>query len=195
MQIIIASTNKGKLEEFELIKKLQGLDHIEFKNINDIYHGDFDVEETGSSYYENALLKAKAAAKITNKLCLADDSGIEIEALENAPGIYTSRYLKSKANGLIDVLADIGDNSNRKCKFICTLVLIDANGQELKHVRAEWHGLIANEIKGSQGFGYDPIVHPNEYPEKTVAELSEELKNTLSHRAKAVSKLFAELKT
>lgn len=183
-QIILSTTNKGKLEEF---RNIIAKDKFIIKSIDEIFSGDFSVEENGISYEANAFIKAKHAALLTHEYCLADDSGIEIEALDNGPGLYSARYLK--ANSLQMILDKTKSNPNRKLRFVCSLVLVNPNAEQIFASTQYWEGLLSYQIKGFQGFGYDPIAIPNEYPSKTVAELAPEIKNSISHRAKAYNEL------
>jgi XTP/dITP diphosphohydrolase len=214
-EIIICSGNQGKIREFN--QAVKDLD-LRFTAISEIINEDFDPEETENSFYGNAILKAKAGAKLTNRFCLADDSGIEIDAFEKRPGIYSGRFLKDPNIGFLNdgvfdlsqklpkeypqdhslaletILKAIKDHSVKTCRFICCLVLVDPNGEEVFSHLASWEGKISDSIKGTRGFGYDPIVFPEEFPTKTIAELDSEIKNKLSHRAKATKKLVEYLK-
>lgn len=190
-EIVIATTNKGKLAEFQEI-----FDNVKFKSIDEVIDGGFDVEETETTFIGNATLKAKAGAKLSKQYTLADDSGIEIDALDGRPGIYSGRYLRSKEGGINGVLKELGELQEKqdqpltkKCRFVCSLVLCDPQGEVIFHTEEYWNGNIASEARGEQGFGFDPIVLPDEYPDKTVAELGDAIKNKLSHRAQAVAKL------
>ncbi len=206
--IIIATSNKGKVKEFESIaeySKLDSKNNLILKTINEVYSGEFNPEETGSSFQENALIKAQAAAKILSgplshyapqnneALILADDSGIEISALDSRPGIYSARYLK--ANGIEGVLRELGDNPNRQARFVCHITLVNLQGEVVFETENYWTGTITREARGTNGFGYDPIVVPDEYAKenKTVAELDDEIKSKLSHRAQALTKVLGFL--
>jgi XTP/dITP diphosphohydrolase len=195
MLIVIATGNQGKVKEFELIAQMANDREIEFKTIKELCpDANFDPEETGSTFAENAMIKAKAAVQLIKELdCFAnacnkiyimsDDSGIEIDAMDGRPGIYAARYLKTK--GIEGVLEELGDTENRNCKFTCHITLLDTNGKLAAENESYWTGKIASQARGDNGFGYDPIVIPDEYPENTVAELSDEIKSQISHRAKA----------
>lgn len=178
-KIIIASTNQGKIQEFK-----EMLSGIEFDAIN----GSFEVEENADSFIGNAKLKALAGAQITNNLCLADDSGIEINHLNGAPGIFSGRFLKNPEGGINKILERMHNALDRSCRFVCSLVLVSKNGEILFETEQYWEGQISHAAKGSNGFGYDPIVIP-EGETKTVAELGEQYKNQFSHRAKAIQEL------
>ena len=196
MKIIIATGNQGKVKEFHQIAELLGIKGIEFQTIKEVCpEADFDPEETGSTFDENAMIKAKAAAAIIEEeaLIMADDSGIEIDAMDGRPGIYAARYLKT--NGIEGVLKEVGDSKNRACKFICHITVLDQDGKLVAENESYWHGQIAQTARGTNGFGYDPIVIPVEYPENTVAELSDEIKSKISHRAQASSAILESLKS
>jgi XTP/dITP diphosphohydrolase len=203
--IIIATSNKGKVREFGSIVERSTVNgqrsNLVFKTINEVYAGDFDPEETGTTFQENALIKAQAAAELLqarsntyhlspNTYILADDSGIEISALDGRPGIYSARYLK--ANGIEGVLKELGDNLNRQARFVCHISLVNLQGEVVFETEQYWTGNITHEARGTNGFGYDPIVIPDEYSKKnkTVAELNDQIKSTLSHRAKALIKVL-----
>lgn len=202
-EIILATSNRGKVKELSAFAKaLVDKEDLELrlKTINEIYNGDFNPEETGSTFAENALIKAQAAVTLidgselvrrsianTDALILADDSGIEIEALDGRPGIYAARYFKE--HGLAGVLKELDTNPNRQARFVCHITLVNLNGEVVFETEQYWHGTITHQARGNNGFGYDPIVVPNEYinENKTVAELDDKVKNTISHRAKAFS--------
>ncbi len=209
-EIILATSNKGKVREMQSIANQRAKAHgqvidLTLKTISEVYKGDFDPEETGSTFQENALIKAQAAAEILRSeslhhassalqndksLILSDDSGIEISALDGRPGIYSARYLK--ANGIEGVLKELGSNTNRQARFVCHLSLINLKGEVVFETENYWNGTIDYEARGTNGFGYDPIVVPNEYAKenKTVAELDDAVKSTLSHRAQALNKVL-----
>ncbi len=191
MLITIATTNQGKLKEFQRFFQEHQLDY-EFQAIN---HACFDVEETGDSFAANALLKARAAAQLSQGLCLADDSGLVIPSLGGAPGIFSARYMQAPNGGLEGILRSLKDKEDRQCYFVCNLCLVDSSGNILEQIEKHWHGSIATAPRGSNGFGYDPIVIPNEYPNLTVAELDSTIKNSISHRALALKALSETLQT
>lgn len=123
-------------------------------------------------------------------LILSDDSGIEISALDGRPGIYSARYLK--AHGIEGVLKELGENPNRQARFVCHITLVNLSGDVVFETENYWSGNITHQARGTNGFGYDPIVVPNEYTveNKTVAELNDEIKSKLSHRAQALVKVL-----
>ncbi|HHT96927.1 MAG TPA: RdgB/HAM1 family non-canonical purine NTP pyrophosphatase [Clostridiales bacterium] len=187
MKFILASHNKNKIKEFREILKDTKIELISLIDLND----NEEIIETGNTFLDNALLKAKHISKKYNLPTIADDSGIEIKYLKNAPGIYSARYSSSGdlANNL-KVLKELEGVTDRYARFICVIAVYYPN-DEYKSFKGVWEGFIANTIKGNNGFGYDPIFIPNGY-RSTVAELDENIKAKLSHRAKALQLLKDE---
>ncbi|MGN0328141.1 MAG: XTP/dITP diphosphatase [Lachnospira sp.] len=189
-RIILASNNKDKIKEVKEI--LKGYEVISLKEAGI----DADVEENGTTFEENALIKARAVAKLTGELTMADDSGLEIDALNKEPGIYSARYMGHdtsydvKNRALLDRLKGVEGN-DRSGRFVCAIAVVFSDGREIVK-RGTMEGLIAKEIKGNNGFGYDPIVYLPEYG-MTSAELSPEEKNKISHRGKALTMIKEEL--
>lgn len=192
--LIICSSNKGKIKEFNSITNSGAV----FRTISEIYNEVFDPEENGLSFSENAYIKAKAGFDITSKLLdgsflvIADDSGIEISALGGRPGIYSGRYLKQAGGGIEGVLAELQNQENRFCRFVCNITALDQSGKKVFETEEYWPGKISYKAKGTNGFGYDPIVIPTGF-DKTVAELGNKLKDSLSHRSQALKKLLGFL--
>lgn len=190
--VIIASGNQGKLKEFQTL--MLGL-NVEVKSLKDYPHIG-DIEENGQSFAENAYIKAKAVSEVTGCLCIADDSGLEVDALGGAPGIYSARYAGEQkddaANNqkLLEALKDVPDEE-RGAQFHCAIVAIDKDG---KRYDAEGivRGRILRAARGDNGFGYDPLFYVEEFG-KTTAELSMEEKNKISHRGQAVRAIVAIL--
>jgi XTP/dITP diphosphohydrolase len=190
---ILATHNQGKIAEFNLLLKDLS---ISFAAQSD--YGVSDIEETGLSFIENALLKARHAAKCTGLPALADDSGICVSAIGGAPGIYSARYAGEHGNGpaniqkLLSEMQDIPEKK-REAYFICCLAYVDGPFDQTPIIcEGRWYGHILFEKKGEQGFGYDPIFYVPEY-NCSVAELSAEIKNKISHRAKALEELKKKL--
>ena len=187
---ILASNNKDKVKEFKEI--LKGYDIISMKEAGI----DVDIEENGTTFEENALIKARAIMKLTGQITMADDSGLEIDYLNKAPGVYSARFMghdtsydiKNKA--LIQKLEGV-KGSDRSGRFVCAIAVCFPDGREIVK-RGTMEGLIAEEIKGDNGFGYDPIVYLPEYG-KTSGELAPEEKNKISHRGKALALIKEEL--
>jgi non-canonical purine NTP pyrophosphatase (RdgB/HAM1 family) len=190
--IVVASTNAHKIKEIATILKPYGYDVKSLLDFPEIP----DVRETGSTFEENAILKATTIAKVLNQPVLADDSGIEVDALNGMPGVLSARWAGSQKddsanlNLLLSQLADV-PSDRRTARYVCVAVYSDPAG-EVKTARGEWNGLVAFEPHGSNGFGYDPIFLIPEL-DKTVAELPSERKDELSHRLKAFSNLAQNL--
>lgn len=190
--VIIATKNKGKAKEFEALFNEKG---FAIKTLLDFPELD-DVEETGTTFNENALLKAETIAEKLNTLVLADDSGLIVEALYGQPGVYSARYAGEEKNDaknnakLLNELADT-PSDKRQAAFHCSLALAEP-GKESLVIEGQVKGRIADVPRGTHGFGYDPLFYIPE-KNKTMAELSQEEKNKISHRAVALQKLSKEL--
>ncbi len=189
--IIIATKNRGKVEEFKLLFK----DY--FKNIYSLL--DFDstpgIVEDQPTFAGNALKKAEIIGKYFNKVTLSDDSGLVVEALNGAPGTHSARYAGENAtddDNLEKLLGEMNAVTNRRAKFVCALALVFPKGQK-EVFEGECEGLITEFKRGTNGFGYDPVFYISRY-EKTMAELDPDLKNMISHRSDAVKKLIKFLK-
>jgi len=186
MDLIIASNNKGKIKEFKNILEPMGFEVYSQgeKNIN------IEVEETGASFEENAILKAQAIYDKIHSCVISDDSGLEVEALNNEPGIYSARYkgLKTDGERRQAILEELKGIENRKARFVCAICYIDETGET--HVfKANWEGSIAVKEEGSNGFGYDSIFISEDANGKTIASMLNEFKEKYSHRAQAVRML------
>jgi XTP/dITP diphosphohydrolase len=193
MQLIVATRNTHKTREIEQIlgSRLAVRDLTAHPEI-------LEITESGTSFEENAKLKAIAVSKKLPDLVIADDSGLEVEALGGAPGIHSARYAGANASDkeriakLLRKLAKVNAKSDRRrARFRCVLA-VASDGQVLATVEGVVNGKIAERPCGSHGFGYDPIFIPDGF-EETFAELAEEVKNNISHRAKAIGKLQAKL--
>ena len=154
-ELIVASTNQGKLKEIRaMLKDI----NIEVLSMKDVLNEEIDIEETGTTFKENALIKASTIAKIVNKPVLADDSGLEVDALDKQPGVYSARFLGHdtsydiKNQYIIDALKD----KDRTARFVCAMALV-IPGQEPIIIEETMEGLINDKIEGENGFGYDPI--------------------------------------
>lgn len=185
-KIILASNNQGKLKEIKSKLAPFGIDVTSLKEegIN------IEIEETGKTYSENALLKAKAIFSITGMPVIAEDSGLEIDFLDGKPGIYSARFLgenasyEEKMNKIIELLNNVQEE-DRTARFRCVICFIDENGNE-HFFEDTCEGKIADRPTiGKNGFGYDPIF---EYEGRTFAEMPQEEKNKISHRGKAIKK-------
>lgn len=182
-KIVIATSNLGKLKEF------QGLfPEDEVVCLQDIGYTK-NIIENGTSFEENAILKAKQVSLDTGLIVIADDSGLEVEALGGAPGIYSARYAKdhsTESNNRL-LIQNLKGVTNRKAQFVCTICMYAPNDKYIL-AKGVCSGLITEEARGTNGFGYDPYFYVPEL-EKTMAELSLEEKNQISHRAKAILSL------
>ncbi|ONI46405.1 non-canonical purine NTP pyrophosphatase, RdgB/HAM1 family [Candidatus Epulonipiscioides gigas] len=183
VKIIFASTNKSKIAELNALAKNLNILLIDMKEAGI----DIDIEETGNTFEENAKLKASKLSEYTDELVLADDSGLEIEYLNNEPGIYSARYLgenttfQEKIQNFLRRLEGV-EKSKRTARFVCALSMYQ-KGKELCTITEAIEGYIGFEPKGTSGFGYDPIFYLEN--DKSWAEISLEEKNKKSHRAKA----------
>ncbi len=185
MQITLGTGNEHKVFEINEIVKEQGYKKIVFKAVE----GNFNPIENGSTFEENSLIKAKEGARLSGMLTLADDSGLCIEALNGAPGLYSARYAGTQDEKIARILKELDGQENRKAKFVCCMTLVDKDGNTIHTTKGECHGQIIKERKGSNGFGYDPIFMPDGY-EITLAEMSEDGKNKISHRGKALTQML-----
>ena len=190
MKLIIASNNKGKIREYKDIFEPFGFQVLSQGEANFC----LEVEETGTTFEENAALKARAIYALSHCCVLADDSGLEVEALGGAPGLYSARYLglETEHERRLAVLRGLEGAENRRARFVTCICLIDEAGKE--HLfTGVWHGEIALREEGTNGFGYDPIFISEDGSGRTTASLPLSFKETYSHRAKAVRKLTAWL--
>lgn len=192
-KLIFATNNKDKMVEIRAILGDLNLEILSLKEAGI----DLEAEENGTTFEENAVIKAKAAAELVNDLVMADDSGLEIDYLNKEPGIYSARYMGEdtpyavKNQNLIDRLAGVPDE-NRTARFVCAIAAVFPDGEVIT-THGVIEGRIGYEEKGSNGFGYDPIFYVPEYGCST-AQLSEEQKNQISHRGKALEAMKEELK-
>lgn len=182
--IVIASTNKGKINDFKVI-----FPDFNVIGIAEIIE-DFDVEETGDTFEANAKLKSEAAAKALNKRVIADDSGLEVFALDGEPGVYSARYAgtdKDDDANIDKLLTQLGDETDRRAQFVC-VISMSTPGEETVQFKGTVQGEITLSKIGEHGFGYDPIFYLDD-KNKTMAQLSAEEKSEVSHRGKAIEKL------
>ena len=186
LEILIATNNLGKVKE---IKDILDSPEIKILTIKD-FPPLPKVEEDGKNYQENAFKKARKISEYTGKICLADDSGLEIDYLKGKPGIYSSRWGNSdeeRINKVLKLLEKVPINK-RNAKFVCVVVLVFPDGK-IYMVKEECKGSITFNPKGEHGFGYDPIFLVPEY-DKTFAELGDKIKNQISHRGKAMRRMI-----
>lgn len=190
-KIVLASGNKGKLKEFDQM--------FSQYNIDVVPQSDFEVEdaeETGLTFIENAIIKARHASKITGLPAISDDSGLVVEALNGAPGIYSARYAGEHGNNEANndkLLGEMNGIDNRKAKFVCVLAFLKhANDPTPIICHGHWQGEIALSLCGQDGFGYDPLFYLPEL-NRTAAQLDKQTKNSISHRGKALNQLMQQL--
>jgi len=192
-RIVFATGNAGKVKEVQAILADMGLEVLTMKEAGI----SIDIEENGQTYEENALIKAREVAKYTDAIVMADDSGIEIEHLDNGPGIFSARFLgedtsyRIKNNYIIEQLAGVPDEK-RTARYVCAIAAVLPDGTELT-TRGIFEGRIGYEEAGENGFGYDPIFFVPKFG-KTTAQLSPEEKNQVSHRGLALEAMKIELK-
>ena len=192
-KLIVASNNDHKIKEIKEILSQFPFEVLSLKEAS----LNIDVEETGSTFMDNAEIKASEIFKIANgDMVLADDSGLSVEILDGAPGVFSARFAgvhgdTSANNEKLLYLLGGEKEENRKAKFICAMVLI-INEDEIVKVQGEVEGIITAEFRGEKGFGYDPLFYLPEY-NKTFAQMSNEEKNAISHRGRALAKLKNEL--
>lgn len=191
-KLVIASGNKGKIKEiksflsefYEIVSQEEMESEVGSKAP--------DVEENGKDYIENALLKARACSSWCGLPVLSDDSGLEVEALNGEPGLYSARYAGEDVtfqDNINKLLVELADNENRKAKFIAVLVLLDTNGEH-QAFRGELEGNILKESRGAGGFGYDPVFETN--TGKTLAEIKGSGEEFKTHRVLALEKMRSE---
>jgi XTP/dITP diphosphohydrolase len=192
-RIIFATKNQGKIAEIQEIMKELNLEILSLESAGI----DADIIENGSSFEENAIIKVKEIMKLTNDIVMADDSGLEIDYLNGAPGVYSSRFegentpYDIKNNKILSMLEGVPDEK-RTARFVCVIAAGFPNG-EIITTKGTIEGRIGYEIKGENGFGYDPIFYVPEY-NMTTAQMSPQLKNQISHRAKALNQMKAQLR-
>ena len=185
MKLLIASRNPKKLEEIRAILDIPGLDLVSALDIPDAP----DVDEDGATFQENAIKKAVTLARATGLWTLADDSGLEVDALNGAPGVYSARYagepVKYEANNR-KLLAALMGEANRRARFRCVIALSSPDG-DARTVEGACEGSILEVLRGRRGFGYDPLFVPDGWRE-TFAEMDEAEKNRISHRGRALAR-------
>jgi len=194
-RIVLASNNVGKVREFN-----QLLEGSEFEVVPQSEFSVEEIEETGLTFVENALLKARNAAEHTGLPAIADDSGLEVDALDGAPGIYSARYAgegSTDLENLEKLLANISDvaDDKRSARFQCLMVYMrHAKDPTPRIFQGTWEGRILHEPRGDSGFGYDPVFYVPDQ-QCSSAELAPEVKNSLSHRGQALRQLISSLRS
>jgi XTP/dITP diphosphohydrolase len=197
MQLILATHNPHKREELRKILFAELGNSIEVLTLEDILPPIGDIEETGTTLEENALIKARTVHEITKLPTVADDTGLEVSALNGAPGVYSARYSGENAtyaSNVSKLLAAMQGKEDRNAKFSTVIAYIDE--QSDAHLfRGETVGIIGREPHGTNGFGYDPIFVPQEAQNKTYAEMTDEEKNAISHRGRALRAFIQYMRT
>ena len=191
MQVVLASSNAGKLKEFQEL-----LSPLEWQVISQGELGIEGADETGLTFVENALLKARHAAQASGLPSLADDSGLVVPALQGAPGIHSARYAGSHGDDSANnnkLLNELQNNRKRDAYFFCAMVFMaHADDPTPLITTARWHGKILEAPQGAQGFGYDPLFWVEAH-QRTSAQLDPQLKNSISHRGQATRQLVDQL--
>ena len=186
MKLVVATKNEGKMREIRAILADTNWEVVSMKDMKI----DIDVVEDKDTFEGNALKKAEEIMRACNEVTLADDSGLMVDALDGAPGVYSARYAGNDAtddDNNYKLLSAMENEKNRSARFVCTLALAFPDGRR-EWVRGEFEGEIGYEMKGNGGFGYDVLFYLPEY-NKTSAEIPAEIKNKISHRGKALQKL------
>ncbi|HEY9617000.1 MAG TPA: RdgB/HAM1 family non-canonical purine NTP pyrophosphatase [Microcoleaceae cyanobacterium] len=183
--LVVATGNPGKVRELQAI--LTNLDwELQAKP------AELDVEETGDTFAANACLKASEVARATGEWAIADDSGLEVMALNGAPGVYSARYGSSDTDRIQRLLTELGDRPDRSAQFVCVIAVARPDGTIALQTDGICTGEILNTPKGGGGFGFDPIFYVPEY-QQTFAEMPLKLKQSISHRGKALQALIPQL--
>lgn len=191
-ELILATNNAHKLKE---VREILSPHKITVYGLNDLNLHPEEVDENADTYAGNALIKAQSIQKLTTMPIIADDSGMEIEVMDNQPGLHSARFAEQHgghANAIQAILQELKKKDNRKARFVCDIILLNEDEKPLLF-EGIVDGHIADEPYGEGGFGYDPIFVADEL-NKTYAEMSQEEKNKVSHRGKALKKLLTYLK-
>ncbi len=198
-KLVVATNNRGKVREFEQLLAGCGFELVTPRDLG----LEFAPEETGSTYAENATLKAVEAARLSGLTALADDSGLEVDALDGRPGLFSARYAGGSRTSddiaeseqlrlLLGEIAGVPDEQ-RTARFVCAIAIVEP-GKDVRVVQSAWGGHIAHDPRGEHGFGYDPIFIVPGYGGKTSAELPPDQKNRMSHRGQAAAMALELLK-
>lgn len=193
-KIIVATGNEGKMTE---IRQILGKEHLDFASLRDEHLEDVEIVENGNTFEENAIIKARKISDITGQMVLADDSGLEVDYLDKAPGIYSARYLGEdtpysvKNRHIIKELEGVEDEK-RSARFVCAIACAFPDGHTIT-TRGTIEGRIGYEERGKNGFGYDPIFFVPEFG-CTTAQLTPEQKNEVSHRGRALRAMYEKLR-
>jgi XTP/dITP diphosphohydrolase len=183
--LVVATGNPGKLRELQAYLADSGWELT-------LKPQELDVEETGTTFAANARLKASQVAIATGQWAIADDSGLAVDALNGAPGVYSARYGNSDADRISRLLRELGDNENRQAQFVCAVAIASPDGTIALESAGVCRGEILPAPRGAGGFGYDPIFYVPEQ-QLTFAEMSREVKGSISHRGQALKALVPQL--
>ncbi len=184
-KLVVATGNPGKLREMQLYLEALGWD-LQLKP------PELEIEETGDTFTANACLKASEVAKATGEWAIADDSGLQVDALNGAPGVYSARYGKTDTERIERLLGELGNELNREAQFVCVVAIAHPDGAIALQAEGICRGEILRAPRGTGGFGYDPIFYLPE-PGLTFAEMKPEMKRQYSHRGKAFESLLPQL--
>lgn len=185
--VIVATGNPGKLAEMQTYLADLGWELV-------LKPADIDVAETGTTFLENARLKASEVAQATGQWAIADDSGLMVAALNGAPGLYTARYGRTDAERIGRLLKELGTTTERSAQFVCAIALARPDGSIALQTEGVCHGEIATAPRGEGGFGYDPVFYVPAVA-KTFAEMTQAEKDRLSHRGVAFEQLMPDLRS
>jgi XTP/dITP diphosphohydrolase len=185
--LVVATGNPGKLREMQAYLADSGWELT-------LKPEELEIEETGDTFAANACLKASQVAQATGNWAIADDSGLQVDALNGSPGVYSARYGQTDSDRINRVLRELGTQENRQAQFVCAIAIAHPNGAIALQSTGVCHGEILHAPRGDGGFGYDPIFY---VPEKqlTFAEMTPDLKKSISHRGKALTALLPQLQT
>ena len=186
-KLIVATGNPGKLSEMQ-----EYLQDLPWQLV--LKPAELDIEETGVTFIENACLKASQVAKAMGEWAIADDSGLAVDALDGAPGIYSARYGKTDRERIEKLLTELGTNPNRQAQFVCAIAIAAPDGAIALQTEGVCHGEILDSPRGEGGFGYDPIFYVPKQ-QQTFAEMSSMIKGQISHRGVAFNQLLPKLIT
>ncbi|MEH2302816.1 RdgB/HAM1 family non-canonical purine NTP pyrophosphatase [Nostoc sp.] len=183
--LVVATGNPGKLREMQAYLENSGWELT-------LKPEELEIEETGETFAANACLKASQIAKATGNWAIADDSGLQVDALNGAPGVYSARYAKTDLERIARVLRELGNEVNRQAQFVCAIAIARPDGAIVLQSEGICRGEILHTPRGDDGFGYDPIFYVQEL-QLTFAEMTRELKGSISHRGKAFAALLPQL--
>ena len=183
--LVVATQNPGKLKEFQ--------HHLSELSWNlQLMPSNLDVEETGKTFMDNACLKASQVAKHTGQWAIADDSGLEVAALNGAPGVYSARYGQDDGDRIARLLRELGDTLQRSAQFVCAIALARPDGTIVGQAEGVCSGEILYEMQGRGGFGYDPVFYVPSMG-LTYAEMSKDQKREISHRGRAIAQIIPQI--